>query len=181
LAREVHVETPEVDELAGGVDLGLVRGLALPQHRRRVEPSAPRTGEQVRGLQEDRCSRLERRARPVMARIERRRDRLLHVVGVRFAPGADDGLTIVRLHEGERFAARDATFAADRHRQFVRFGTEPVELGEQCTAFDGSGRVVEHRFVRRDGDVDDAVHRSPPFGGDNAVREDIHTHCTAPR
>jgi hypothetical protein len=36
------VEPPEVDELTGGVDLRLVRGLALPEHRRGVDSAALR-------------------------------------------------------------------------------------------------------------------------------------------
>src|SRR3712207_9139169 len=35
LAGEVHVVAPEVDQLAGAVDLRLVGGLRLTQHRRR--------------------------------------------------------------------------------------------------------------------------------------------------
>ena len=35
--HELDVEAEEVDQLAGGVDLGLVRGLRLAEHRRRVE------------------------------------------------------------------------------------------------------------------------------------------------
>ena len=43
LAREVHVEAQEVGQLARRVDLGLLHGLRLPEHRRRVEPVAPRS------------------------------------------------------------------------------------------------------------------------------------------
>ena len=53
----VDVEAPEVDELAGRVDLGLEGGLRLAEHGRRVEPLPPRTGEQVGGLEEDRRTR----------------------------------------------------------------------------------------------------------------------------
>ena len=54
LLHEVGVEAPEVDELAGGVDLGLEDGLGLAEHGGRVGLVAARAGEQVGGLQEDR-------------------------------------------------------------------------------------------------------------------------------
>ena len=55
---------PEVDELARCVDLGLVGGLALPEHRRGVEPGAPRTGEQLGGLEQDGGTVVERQLAP---------------------------------------------------------------------------------------------------------------------
>ena len=64
LAGEVDVEAPEVDELAGGVDLGLVGRLALPEHRRGVDPRPPRPGEQVGGLEEDRGAVVEGQVAP---------------------------------------------------------------------------------------------------------------------
>ena len=44
----LDVEAPEVDQLARRVDLRLVRGLRLAEHRRRVERLPPRPGEQLR-------------------------------------------------------------------------------------------------------------------------------------
>ena len=63
-------------ELAGRVDLGLVRGLRLPEHRRGVERVAPRPGEQLGGAQEDRGALLPRPARPVLPGRRGRVDRL---------------------------------------------------------------------------------------------------------
>src|SRR5207245_4535931 len=43
----VEVEAPEIDEFARRVDLRLVRGLGLAQHRRRVHDGAVARGEEV--------------------------------------------------------------------------------------------------------------------------------------
>ena len=68
LPGERDVEAPEVDQLAGRVDLGLVRGLGLAEHGGRGEPLAPRTGQQVGGAEEDRGALVERRgAQPAAA------------------------------------------------------------------------------------------------------------------
>ena len=53
LLQVAAVEPPEVDQLARGVDLGLVGGLGLAQHRRGVEAVAPAPGEQLGRTQKD--------------------------------------------------------------------------------------------------------------------------------
>ena len=63
-AREVHVEAPEVGQLAGRVDVGLVARLALAQHRRGVDRVAPRARQQIGGLQEDGGSVVEAQRPP---------------------------------------------------------------------------------------------------------------------
>ena len=68
LLRVADVEAPEVDQLAGRVDLRLKRRLRLPQHRRRVDRGAPGRGEQLGRLQEDRRAILERPVRPLAPR-----------------------------------------------------------------------------------------------------------------
>ena len=73
LPGERDVEPPEVDELAGRVDLGLDRRLGLAEHRRRVEPVAPRPGQQVGRLEEDRGPVVERTGRATPARRPWRR------------------------------------------------------------------------------------------------------------
>src|SRR5207245_8578922 len=63
--REVlDVVPPEVDELAGRVDLGLVRGLRLPKHRRGVERLTPRPGKELRRTQGHGRTFFPRRAGP---------------------------------------------------------------------------------------------------------------------
>ena len=50
LLRVVRVEAPEVDQLAGRVDLGLEDRLRLAEHGGGVERGAPGGGEQLGGL-----------------------------------------------------------------------------------------------------------------------------------
>ena len=66
LLRVVGIEAPEVDQLAGAVDLGLEGVLALAEHGRRVEDLAVAAGQQLGGLQQDGRPVLERRGRPVL-------------------------------------------------------------------------------------------------------------------
>ena len=80
-ARHVlDVEAPEVDQLAGGVDLGLVCRLRLAEHRRGVERLPPRAGEELGGTKQDRRALLPGRARPVLPRVGRSRDRALDLL-----------------------------------------------------------------------------------------------------
>jgi len=80
LPGEVDVEPPEVDQLAGRVDLGLDRGLGLAEHGRRVEALAPGAGQQVGGLEDDRRPVVERH-RPA-TRDPRRPPPLIAALGV---------------------------------------------------------------------------------------------------
>ena len=75
----MDVEPPEVDQLAGGVDLGLLDGFALAQDGRRVDPVAPGPGEQLGGTEEDRGTLLEGGVRPVPAGHEGGVDGALHI------------------------------------------------------------------------------------------------------
>ena len=72
LPGEVDVEPPEVDQLAGRVDLGLERGLRLAEHGRGVEALAPGTGQQVGGLEDDRGPVVERHRPPAGSGVRRR-------------------------------------------------------------------------------------------------------------
>ena len=78
--RVVHVEAPEVDELRGGIDLGLERRLRLSEHGRRVDRVAPGRGQQLGGLEDHGGAILEGPAGPLGARGCGRLDRLLHVL-----------------------------------------------------------------------------------------------------
>ena len=65
LAGEGDVEPPEIGQLAGRVDLGLIGGFGLPQHRRRRDLLPPRAGQQIGRAQEYRRALIERGCRPV--------------------------------------------------------------------------------------------------------------------
>ena len=115
-ARHVaDVEAPEVGELAGGVDLRLVRGLRLAEHRRGVERGAPRAGEQVGRAKQHGRALFPRRARPVVPRGGGRVDRLLHVRGVALRHLRQDVSLVVRHHLVERLGELDV-LAADHER-----------------------------------------------------------------
>ena len=83
LLRVVRIEPPEVDHLRRRVDLRLEHVLRLPQHRRRVQRGAPGRRQQFRGAKEHRRALVPGPARPLAARLERRRDRLLDVLRLR--------------------------------------------------------------------------------------------------
>ena len=77
-ARQVaRVEPEEVDRLAGGVDLGLVRRLRLTEHRRRVEGVAPGPCQELGRAKQDRYPLFPGGTAPVLPGVGRRGDRLL--------------------------------------------------------------------------------------------------------
>ena len=98
------VEAEEVDQLARRVDLGLVRRLALPEHRRGVERVAPRRREQFGGPQEHRGAVFPGPAAPFLARGGGGGDGLLHQLGRRLVPGAEHVRVVVRHHDGRGVA-----------------------------------------------------------------------------
>ena len=113
--HELDVEAQEVDQLAGGVDLGLVRGLRLAEHRRGVERRAPRAGEQLGGAQEDRGALLPGQARPVLPRL---------------AGGADRALDLGLRRPGGRRRARGSSGAAHGlERVAGRTSSPPITSG----------------------------------------------------
>ncbi len=79
LVGEVSVITPEVDGLAGSVDLCLVHRLRLAQHRGGVDGVAPRAGEQRGRPQKHSGTLVERGGGPCAARFERCGHRIVEV------------------------------------------------------------------------------------------------------
>ena len=75
--HELHVEAEEVRQLARRVDLGLVRGLRLPEHGRGVERRAPGPGEELGRSEQDRGAVLPRRSVPVLPGLACGLDRLV--------------------------------------------------------------------------------------------------------
>jgi len=65
----VRVESPEVDQLACRIDLGLECRLRLAEHRGGVERCSPGRREELRGLEEYSGPILPRPVRPVVRRF----------------------------------------------------------------------------------------------------------------
>ena len=106
LPRVVHVEAPEVDQLARRVDLGLPDRLRLAEHRRRVEPGTPGTGQQVGGLEDDAGAVVEGHRPPAGSGVARGADR-----GLRVAPASSSS-----ARRG-RWRARAAGRRGSRHHR----------------------------------------------------------------
>ena len=146
LLRVVDVEAEEVRKLAGGVDLGLIAGLALAQHGGGVDFIAPGPGEQVRGLQEDRRPVLPGHPGPG---------------GLRRAGGLDGGLQLglagavvcgedMAVVVGHRDRAEHIGLdlrAADHQRDLDLLGRLAAQLRLQGGAFAASGQVSLHGLV----------------------------------
>ena len=112
--REGDVEAPEVDQLAGRVDLRLVRGLRLAEHRRGVEPRAPRACEELGRAEEDARSLLPGGVRPLGVRRVRCRDRALDLGGATACGACELVRVRVRLDHGEGVSRLDALPTDDR-------------------------------------------------------------------
>src|SRR5439155_4198288 len=97
--HELHVEAEEVDRLARGVDLRLVRGLRLAEDRRGVERVAPRARQELRRAEVDRGALLPRPTRPVVPSLCGRVDRLPDLVAAGVVDVGEDVLLVVR-HDG---------------------------------------------------------------------------------
>ena len=103
--RVVNVVAPEVDQLAGGVDLGLVHRLGLAEDGGRVDRRPPRAAQQVGGLEHDRGPVVERQRPPGRRRRRGRVDRGRHVLFGRVAHGAEHVPVVVRRDHVDRLPA----------------------------------------------------------------------------
>ena len=158
LLGEGDVEPPEVGELARRVDLGLVAGLGLAQHRRGVQPVAPRAAEQVGRAQQHGGALVERQVAPGRGRAQGRLDRALRVLAGGVAAGAEHVGVVVRGDDVERRAARDVPGPVDGHRQLVVDAAELGERGLQARPLGAAGRVVADGLVAGQRGRGDGVH-----------------------
>ena len=76
---EGDIESPEVDQLAGGIDFRLLHCLALTQHRCGVQCVPPWSGEQVSRAEEHRCPLLEPQIGPSRSSRQRSVDGLVRI------------------------------------------------------------------------------------------------------
>ncbi len=128
LLREADVEAPEVDQLAGRIDLRLVHRLRLAEHRRGIERHAPRRGEQLGGTKEHRRAILPAPVRPVASGRGSRTDRQPHFLGASLVVVGQHMRMLVRHHRlpglaGPHFLSADHQRNIDalaRHRRQPR-------------------------------------------------------------
>ena len=180
LLRVPRVEPPEIDQLAGGVDLGLEDRLRLAEHRRRVEGRAPGGGEQLGGLQDDRRAVFPGPRRPFLVRFARGRDRLLDVLAGGLVPLGQNVAVVVR-HDGRGGRAAADLLAPDAegdldplrgHGLEPRLQLQPLRRARPV-ALDRLVDRCGHAPVPREGRCPDAFlfvlahtgHDSPPVDG----------------
>ena len=152
----VGVEAPEVDHLAHGVDLRLVRGLRLVEHRRRVQRRAPGPGEELGRAQEDRRALVPGSARPVRVRFARGVDGLLDVLGAALADVGQDVALAMRHHRLERLVGVDV-LAADDEGDADALALHLAQASLQLGALGGAGCVGLDGLVDRRGRAEDSV------------------------
>ena len=131
LARERHVEAPEVDLFAGRVDLGLVGGLGLAEHGRGGDLLPPRPGQQIGGPQEYRRALVERHCRPGVLRGHRGVDRRRRIGVDGVGQGAQLGGVPVRLDDVDAVTVTHPVSAADDVREVDRVVGQRDQFGAQ--------------------------------------------------
>ncbi len=154
----VHVVAPEVDQLAGGVDLGLVGRLGLAEHGRGVDGLPPRAGQQVGRLEEDGRPVVEGQLPPAgggqPGRLDGRRDVLVGGVGQL----AEHMPVVVRLDHVHPAAAAHALLAADGHGQLGPVAGQLLDLLLERRPLLAPRRVPLDRLIGRHGDISHGIH-----------------------
>ncbi len=160
LTGELDVEPPEVDQLAGGVDLGLVGGLGLAEHGGGGDLLAPRSGQQIGRAQEHRGALVERHPGPIGLGGQRGLDGCTGIGVFGVGQGAQLRAVTMRLHDIDACTAAHGVFAADDVRQVDRGAGEFAERSGEPGAFARARCVVVNRLVGRRGHVGDGIHES---------------------
>ena len=130
--HELDVEAEEVDQLGGGVDLGLVHRLRLVEHRRGDERRPPRAGEKLGRAQEHGGALLPRRPAPVLPGLGGRLDRLLHLGLAALVDVGEHVALAVRHHRLDEVAG--AHLLRRRSRTGCRGARPPSRRGGACSA-----------------------------------------------
>src|SRR5215204_2403363 len=167
--HELDVEAEEVDQLARGVDLGLVRRLRLAEHRSGVERVAPRAGEQLGGAEEDSGTLLPRPARPVLPRLRGGVDRRLHVLSAALVDVGKDVLLVVGHHGRARVAGGDV-LAADHERDLDALVAHLLEPQPEPRALGAARREVVHGLVEGGRRPEDRMRAHAPYLRDVDLR-----------
>ncbi len=179
LAGEVHVEPQEVDQLAGGVDLGLDRRLGLAEHRRGVEGGAPRPGQQLGGLEEDGRAVVERQRAPARRGPLRGVEGLLRVGRGGALEDAEPVPVVERRADDGAAAAAHHLLAVDPVRQVDPLAPHLPEPLLEGGPLGAAGGVVQDRLVDGGGHSGDGVH-----AGHHALPRQVpgcaHDDCAVP-
>jgi hypothetical protein len=146
--HELDVEAEEVRQLARSIDLGLMRGLGLAQHRGGVQSCSPRPGQELRGSEEDRGPLFPGSSVPVLPGLCCCVDRLADVFRVALVHRREDVVLVVRHHRLEGLPGANL-LAADHHRRLDLFGLHLLEPVAQLLALGRPRRVRLHRLVLR--------------------------------
>jgi len=144
--HEVRVVPPEVDQLAGGIDFGLVRRLAHVEHRGGVERLAILAGQQLRGLQEHDRPGVPGHPAPLRLRFVGRLDGLLHEQSIALMVLAQNVLMVVRADHVGQCAVADL-FAGDDHRHVELLPEHLAQPGLQLGPLRASGPVVQAGLI----------------------------------
>ena len=115
LVAKMHVEAPEVDQLAGRVNFGLLHRFALAQHGGGVDGVAPGAGQQRGGSQEDRGALTIGSGCPRGSRAKRGGDCRVDFRGAAAGVLSQHQLVVVRSANLVAFGGHHG-FAADDHR-----------------------------------------------------------------
>ena len=137
-------------ELAGRVDLGLVRGLRLAEHGRGVDPLAPRTGQQVGGASRIAPRSSKSSARQSGAAVSAALIAAAASAWVESLERAQHVLVVVRLDH--RHSHRRPPCAGRRcsARRSCSRRSSLLELGDQRLPLGAAGRVGQVRLVDRE-------------------------------
>ncbi len=171
LVDETHVvgvETPEIHQLAGGVDLGLENALRLVEHAGGVEAVAPWSGEQFGGLEHHRGAVLPRRLRPLLPGLGGGVDRHRYLGLAGLVIDAQDVPVVVRT-DGFGGLAGAHLLAADDERDLDLLLQHPGDCGLERGFFRRARGIGADRIVDRRRNADNSIgHDGPPVGERNS-------------
>ena len=136
----VGVETPEIDQFARGVNLGLNGGLALAQDGRGIQGLAPGPCQEFGRPQEHGLPGVDAPGRPFLMGLAGRFDRLGDFAGAGFVPLREDVSVVVWNHLSTEVAGPDF-LAADQNRDFDLLGRHVGDPLLECNPLRRAGGV----------------------------------------